>query len=69
MDIIASCIDVVYSEDESWSVTDCTKKELNEWLETLNTSQFKQIENFLRQCLNYLTQLRLLIQKQRLKVK
>ena len=38
MGIIASCIDVVYN--------DCTKKELNEWLETLNTSQFKEIEKF-----------------------
>ena len=46
MDIIASCIDVVYSEDESWAAADCTKKELNEWLETLNTSQFKEIEKF-----------------------
>ena len=46
MDIIASCIDVVYSEDESWAATDCTKKELDNWLETLNTSQFKEIESF-----------------------
>ena len=46
MDIIASCIDVVYSEDESWAAADCTKKELSEWLETLNTSQFKEVENF-----------------------
>ena len=46
MDIIASCIDVVYSEDESWAAADCTKKELDEWLGTLNTSQFKEIEYF-----------------------
>ena len=46
MDIIASCIDVVYSEDESWAAADCTKKELSEWLETLNTSQFKEVETF-----------------------
>ena len=46
MDIIASCIDVVYSEDESWAAADCTKKELNEWLETLNSNQFKQVETF-----------------------
>ncbi|MEC8553012.1 MAG: baseplate protein, partial [Pseudomonadota bacterium] len=46
MGIIASCIDVVYNEDESWAAADCTKKELNEWLETLNTSQFKEIEKF-----------------------
>ena len=46
MDIIASCIDVVYSEDESWAAADCTKKELDQWLETLNTNQFKEIESF-----------------------
>ena len=46
MDIIASCIDVVYSEDESWAAADCSKKELSEWLETLNTSQFKEVETF-----------------------
>ncbi|MEC8552779.1 MAG: baseplate protein, partial [Pseudomonadota bacterium] len=46
MDIIVSCIDVVYNEDESWAAADCTKKELDQWLETLNTSQFKEIESF-----------------------
>ena len=46
MDIIASCIDVVYNEDESWAASDCTKKELDQWLETLNTNQFKEIESF-----------------------
>ena len=45
-DIISSCIDVVFSEDESWASSDCTKKELNDWLETLDSKQFKMIENF-----------------------
>ena len=47
LDIIASCIDVVYNEEESWAASDCTKKELNEWLETLNSNQFKEVETFL----------------------
>ena len=46
LDIISSCIDVVYNSDESWAAADCTKKELNEWLETLNSNQFKQVETF-----------------------
>ena len=46
LDIISSCIDVVYNVDESWAASDCTKKELNEWLETLNSNQFKQVETF-----------------------
>ena len=45
-DIITSCIDMVYSADETWAAADCTKKELVEWVETFNTSQFKEIENF-----------------------
>ena len=46
LDIIASCIDVVYNEEESWAASDCTKKELNEWLEALNSNQFKEVETF-----------------------
>ena len=26
-DLIASCVDQVYSEEESWAASDCTKKE------------------------------------------
>ena len=44
--LIASCIDVVFSNEESWSSTDCTQKELNDWLGTLDTKQFQQIEKF-----------------------
>jgi len=45
-EIITSCIDLVYSEDESWAAADCTKKELLDWVETLDSSQFKMVENF-----------------------
>ena len=45
-EIIASCIDQVYNEEESWAASDCTKKELTDWVETLNTNQFKTIEEF-----------------------
>ena len=45
-DLIASCIDQVYSEEESWTGADCTKKELSEFLEQLNSKQFKMIEKF-----------------------
>ena len=44
--LIASCIDKVYSEDEAWATADCTKKEVNEFLESMNSSQFKEIEKF-----------------------
>ena len=45
-ELIASCVDQIYSEEESWTQEDCTKKELVEFLEGLNSSQFKEIEIF-----------------------
>ena len=36
----------VYSEEESWTSEDCTKKELSQFLDQLNSSQFKEIEKF-----------------------
>ena len=45
-DLIAQCIDKVYSEEEAWSVSDCTKKEVNDFLESMNSQQFKEIEGF-----------------------
>tara|TARA_B000000565_G_scaffold236920_1_gene198844 strand:+ start:365 stop:1018 length:654 start_codon:yes stop_codon:yes gene_type:complete len=45
-DLIASCIDQVYSEEESWTSADCTKKELKQFLEQLDSKQFKAIEKF-----------------------
>jgi hypothetical protein len=45
-DLISSCIEQVYSEEESWAASDCTKKELREFLEQLSSKQFKEIETF-----------------------
>ena len=45
-DIITSCIEQIYSEEESWSSADCTKKELKEFVEQLNSKQFKEVETF-----------------------
>ncbi len=45
-DLIASCIDKVYTEDEVWAAADCTKKEMKDFLEQMNSSQFKEIEKF-----------------------
>jgi len=45
-DLIASCVEQVYSEEESWSASDCTKKELTQFLEQLSSKQFKEIETF-----------------------
>ena len=45
-DLISSCIDQVYSDEETWSHQECTKKELSDFVESLNSSQFKMVENF-----------------------
>ena len=45
-DLIASCIDQVYSEEESWASEECTKKELTSFVESLNSNQFKKVEKF-----------------------
>ncbi len=45
-DLIASCIDKIYTEDEVWSASDVTKKELSEFLDQMNSNQFKDIEQF-----------------------
>ena len=45
-DLIASCIDKIYTEDEVWASADCTKKEMKDFLEQMNSSQFKEIEKF-----------------------
>ena len=46
LDMITSCIEMVYDEEESWSASDCSKKELVEFVDQLNSKQFKQIETF-----------------------
>ena len=45
-DLIASCIDKIYTEEEVWSTADVTKKELTDFLDQMNSSQFKEIEKF-----------------------
>ena len=45
-DLIISCIDQIYNEEESWSASDCTKKEMTEFIEQLSSKQFKDVEKF-----------------------
>ena len=44
--LVASCIDKIYTEEEVWATADCTKKEVNDFLEQMNSGQFKLIETF-----------------------
>ena len=45
-ELIASCIDKIYNEEEVWSADDCTKKEVVDFLEQMSSNQFKEIEQF-----------------------
>ena len=45
-ELVASCVDKIYNEDEVWAAADVTKKELMDFLDQMNTAQFKQIEKF-----------------------
>ena len=45
-ELIATCIDSICTDDDVWAAADCTKKELSDFLEQMNSSQFKGIESF-----------------------
>ena len=45
-DLIGSCINKIYNEDEVWIAADCSKKEINDFLDSMNSNQFKEVENF-----------------------
>ncbi len=53
--MIASCIEQVYSEEESWAAADCTAKEMSQFLEQLSSNNSKKLKSFLKQCQSYLT--------------
>tara|TARA_B100001057_G_scaffold174922_2_gene175546 strand:- start:725 stop:1444 length:720 start_codon:yes stop_codon:yes gene_type:complete len=44
--MLSSCIEMVYNEEESWETDDCSPDELKDFIEQLNTKQFKDVENF-----------------------
>ena len=45
-ELIATCVDKIFNEEEVWSTADVTKKEVIEFLEQMSSAQFKQIEKF-----------------------
>ena len=46
LSMITSCIEMIYNQEESWEASDYSKQELDEFVEQLNTKQFKEIEKF-----------------------
>ena len=46
LNMITNCIEMIYDKEESWDASDSTKQELEEFIEQLNSKQFKTIEKF-----------------------
>ena len=44
--LIADCIDTVFTEEEAWDAKDYTSDEKLEFIEQLNSKQYKQVEKF-----------------------
>ena len=45
-DLVAACIDKIYNEEEVWDSAETSQKEMVEFLDQMNSSQFKKIEQF-----------------------
>jgi len=46
IDMIADCVEMIFSEEETWTGADFTKKEMIAFLEGLGSKQFKLLEKF-----------------------
>ena len=44
--LVASCIEMIFSKEEAWEGKDSTQKELVDFLEQLNSTQFKEVQKF-----------------------
>jgi len=46
LSMITKSIEMIYNEEESWNASDSTQKELEDFVDQLNTKQFTAIETF-----------------------
>ena len=46
INMLSTCIDMIYDDEESWDAADSSPDELNSFIEQLNTKQFKEVESF-----------------------
>jgi len=45
-ELIATCINKIFTEEEVWTSSEVTKKELVDFIDQMNTNQFKEVEKF-----------------------
>ena len=48
LSMLSTCIDMIYDQEESWDASESTKEELGEFIDQLNTKQFKEVEQFFK---------------------
>ena len=48
LSMLSTCIDMIYDQEESWDASESTKEELGEFIDQLNTKQFKEVEHFFK---------------------
>ena len=44
--VVADCIDTIYTEEDAWATKDYTPQERMDFVEQLNSSQYKKVEKF-----------------------
>ena len=44
--VVADCIDTIYTEEDAWDTKDYTPQERMDFVEQLNSSQYKKVEKF-----------------------
>ena len=44
--VVADCMDTVYTEEDAWEAKDYSMKERIEFIEQLNSKQYKKVEKF-----------------------
>ena len=44
--VVADCIDTVYTEEDAWEAKDYSSSERLQFVEQLNSKQYKEVENF-----------------------
>ena len=44
--VVADCMDTIYTGEDAWEVKDYTPQERMDFVEQLNSSQYKKVENF-----------------------
>ena len=55
MAIVKDCIEMIFTEEETHERDSFTSKELDEFIDSMDTKQFAKIKSFLILCLNYNT--------------